>query len=38
MSDQMQCRVFALNGCHLVSVAGEVDMATAPNAAGDVIS
>jgi anti-sigma B factor antagonist len=26
----MQCRVSALNGGHLVSVAGEIDMATAP--------
>jgi anti-anti-sigma factor len=30
MTDQMQCHVSALNGGHLVSVAGEIDMATAP--------
>jgi anti-sigma B factor antagonist len=33
MSDQMQCRISALNGGHLVSVAGEIDLATAPTLA-----
>jgi anti-anti-sigma factor len=37
MSDQMQCRVSALNGGHLVSVAGEVDMATAPTLAETLV-
>jgi anti-anti-sigma factor len=37
MSDEMQCRVSALNGGHLVAVAGEVDMATAPRLAETLV-
>ena len=37
MSDQMQCRISALNGGHIVSVAGEIDMATAPTLAETLV-
>jgi anti-sigma B factor antagonist len=37
MTEQMQCRVAALNGGHLVSVAGEIDMATAPTLAETLV-
>jgi anti-anti-sigma factor len=33
----MQCHVSALNGGHLVSVAGEIDMATAPRLAETLV-
>jgi len=37
MTDQMQWRVSALDGGHLVSVAGEIDMATAPTLAETLV-
>jgi anti-sigma B factor antagonist len=37
MTDQMRCRVSALTGGHLVSVAGEIDMATAPRLAETLV-
>ncbi len=37
MSDQLQCRVSALNGGHLVSVTGAIDMATAPTLAETLV-
>jgi anti-anti-sigma factor len=37
MTDHMRCRVVALNGGHFVTVAGEVDMATAPRLAETLV-
>jgi len=37
MTDQMRCRVSAVPGGHLVTIAGEVDMATAPTLAETLV-